>query len=183
MPPVSAAAEINRKGRARQLNCGARQAAGEMILFLHADTRLPPGGVEMVRQAWRCGAQAGWFAWSLDATHPLARPTTFLGNIRTRLSRIATGDMGIFVARSLFEELGGYPDVPLLEDVLFTRRMRRRARLIYIPTPVVTSARRWESAGWVRTILWMWSIRLIHLLGVSPAWLAEHYPAIRSQQS
>ena len=167
------------RGRARQLNLGAAEATGDILLFVHADTRLPVGGVKMVRRAWSRGAQAGWFAWSLDAQHCLASLTTFLGNIRTRLSRIATGDMGIFVCRSVFERLGGYPDVPLMEDVLLTRQLRRHARLIFIPTPVVTSARRWEQAGWVRTILWMWAARLVHMLGVSPRWLAARYPNIR----
>jgi rSAM/selenodomain-associated transferase 2 len=164
------------RGRARQMNAGARAARGEILLFLHADTRLPDGAGAAIRAALADPAVVGGrFDVRLDSRRPLLRLVAWLMNRRSRLTGICTGDQGIFVRRAVFDALGGYPDIPLMEDVELTRRLKRRGRLAALPLRVVTSARKWETEGVVRTVLLMWTLRLLYALGVSPARLHRWY--------
>lgn len=171
------------RGRAAQMNAGARASSGDVLLFLHADTLLPPGAIGAVRRAVaEDGVAGGAFAvrlgLSTDASSPrkaLLRLTARMINARARLLRAYTGDQGIFVARRAFEEMGGYPEIPLMEDVELSRLLARRGRTALLPFRIVTSARRWESRGAVRTILLMWGLRLAHRLGMSPARCARIY--------
>lgn len=167
------------RGRAAQMNAGAAVASGEQLLFLHVDTRLRPGALERLRLAYRAGGDAGWFALQLDNPRWLATATAWLATQRAALSRVATGDMGIYCSRALFERVGGYPLVPLMEDVLFCQKLHQGVRLIRLREPAITSARRWELRGWWPTILMMWSFRALHYFGASPEWLAERYPPVR----
>lgn len=164
------------RGRARQMNAGARAAQGEIVLFLHADTALPDGAGAAIRAALGDPAVVGGrFDVRLDSRRPLLVLVGWLMNRRSRLTGISTGDQGIFVRRTVFDTLGGYPDIPLMEDVELTRRLKRRGRLAALRLRVVTSARKWEDEGVVRTIVLMWTLRLLYTLGVSPARLHRWY--------
>ena len=164
------------RGRARQMNAGAAAASGDVLLFLHADTRLPDGAIELIdaaladgRHVWgRFDVEFDLRSWTLDAT-------AFGMNLRSRWSGIATGDQALFMTRAAFDAVGGFPDQPLMEDVEISSRLRRRSRPACIRRPVLTSARRWQSRGPWRTILLMWRLRLAYWFGASPADLARHY--------
>jgi rSAM/selenodomain-associated transferase 2 len=163
------------RGRARQLNAGARAARGELLLFLHADTRLPSGAAEAVRAALRGGHDWGRFDVDIAGRHPLLRVVARLMSWRSRLTGIATGDQAIFVRRSRFEAAGGFPEIPLMEDVAFSAALRRAAPPACLRLRAVTSGRRWESRGVLRTILLMWRLRLLFWLGRDPTSLARRY--------
>lgn len=168
------------RGRARQLRAGAQAAQGGILWFLHADTRVPTQADTLIRAALP-GAEDGWgwFDVRLAGRHPLLRGVGWLMNRRARLTRIATGDQGLFVHRTLYGRAGGFPDIPLMEDIALCRRLRRLARPRPVDTPLLTSARRWEKHGVLRTILTMWTLRLGYFLGVDPRHLARYYAAHR----
>ena len=158
------------------MNAGAHAARGEILLFLHADTSLPAGaGVAILDALGSPAVVGGRFDVQLDSRRLLLVLTAWLMNRRSRLTGISTGDQGIFVRRAVFDALGGYPDIPLMEDVEFTRRLKRGGRLAALRLRVVTSARRWEDEGILRTIVLMWALRLLYAIGVSPARLHRWY--------
>jgi len=159
------------RGRARQMNAGARAANGGHLLFLHADTQLPAGAAALVARALEARAW-GRFDVAIESTHPLLRLVAAAMNLRSRLTGIATGDQAIFVRREAFD---GFPEIPLMEDVAFSAAMRRKGPPACLRERVVTSARRWESRGVLATIVLMWRIRLAYALGADPARLAERY--------
>jgi rSAM/selenodomain-associated transferase 2 len=168
-------------GRARQMNAGARAARGEVLWFLHLDSAPFPGAVEcLLRELSGGGSGWGRFDIRLDGDAGALRLVERLMNMRSRLSGIATGDQGIFVSRSLFEAVGGFPDLALMEDVALSRRLKRHGRPICIRRPIVTSSRRWERDGVWRTIALMWRLRLGYSLGESPERLARRYRACSS---
>lgn len=168
------------RGRARQMNAGARHAgAADVLLFLHADTCLPPDADRAIADALARGARWGRFAAQIEGRSPLLRWVSRLMNIRSRLSGICTGDQAIFVARDFFDALGGYPEQPLMEDIEFSRRARRRAWPAALDSAVVTSGRRWERHGVCRTIVQMWSLRWRYWRGVDPDVLARDYREAR----
>jgi rSAM/selenodomain-associated transferase 2 len=168
------------RGRALQMNAGARLARGDVLLFLHADTLLPPGFDRAIATAlMREGAAWGRFDLRFDAGGPLLRLIARLISLRSRVSRVATGDQAIFVRRELFEALDGFAEVPLFEDVDLCRRLRGRGRMVVPDGYVVTSARRWRQRGTIRTSLLMWSLKLAYLAGVSPQRLAGFYRSVR----
>lgn len=163
-------------GRARQMNAGAEVAQGEVLLFLHADTRLPDGAHAAVTDAVADPAVVGGrFDVRFDNPRPVFRAIAALMNLRSRVTGIFTGDQAIFVKREVFAALGGYPDIPLMEDVELTRRLKRQGRLACLRLRVTTSARRWEQEGVLRTILLMWSFRLLFFLGIGPERLHRWY--------
>ena len=164
------------RGRARQMNAGAGAAAGRALLFLHADTRLPSGWSGMVRDALEDrNREWGRFDVRLDGAHPMLRIVERAMNLRSRLSGIATGDQAIFATRAAFRAAGGFPDVALMEDVAFSRALRARSRPACLRQAVVTSSRRWERHGIVRTIVLMWRLRIEYALGADPERLARLY--------
>lgn len=164
------------RGRARQMNAGAREAREEVLLFLHADTLLPSGASRAVLQGLaESGRVWGRFDVRLSGPHPLLRLVEWLINRRSRLSGIATGDQAIFVRRDVLDRLGGFPDIPLMEDVALCRRLKRLGRPLCLEPRVVTSSRRWEERGIVRTIALMIALRSAFFLGVSPQRLARIY--------
>ena len=160
------------RGRASQMNAGAAAARGEALLFLHADTLLPPGAAEAVRAALE-PAEWGRFDVRLDGRHPLLPLIARMMSWRSRVTGIATGDQAMFVRASVFRELGGFATMPLMEDVELSRRLRRRGRPACLRLRVTTSARRWQRHGVLRTVLMMWRLRLAYFLGVEPERLAR----------
>jgi rSAM/selenodomain-associated transferase 2 len=168
-------------GRAAQMNAGAAAATGDVLLFLHADTLLPRGFDEAVLAALADDRVVGGrFDVALVPSSALLCLTATLLNLRSRLSRISTGDQAIFVRRIVFEHLGGFPAIPLMEDVAFSRLLKRAGRVACLHAKVATSSRRWRHNGVVRTILLMWSLRLLYACGVSPARLRRLYKDTRS---
>ena len=168
-----------RRGRGAAMNAGAALGTGDALLFLHADTALPNDADRLIdaalaRRAW------GRFDLRIAGRHPLFAVIARMINWRSRATGIATGDQAIFVSRKAFEAVGGFPDLPLMEDIAISRRLKRLCRPFCIATPVVTSGRRWEHNGVLSTIVLMWRLRLSYYLGVEPALLAELYDAPRS---
>lgn len=163
------------RGRARQMNAGAAAARGEVLLFLHADT-LSPETLD-VQVLATLGETPGWgrFDVRLSGRGLLLRVVERLMNLRSRLTGIATGDQGLFVSRTLFAAVGGFPELPLMEDIALSRTLRRRMRPHCLRTRLVTSSRRWERRGVVRTIVTMWTLRLAWFLGVPASRLKQHY--------
>jgi len=163
-------------GRAEQMNAGARAATGDVFLFLHADSRLPRAADSLVLQGLAGGGPAwGRFDVQIASPHPLLRLVETMMNLRSRLTRICTGDQGIFVRREAFEAIGGYPRQELMEDIAISARLRRLSAPLCLRERCLTSARRWESRGVLRTIMLMWWLRLQYAFGVAPARLARTY--------
>jgi rSAM/selenodomain-associated transferase 2 len=161
------------RGRARQMNAGAAVAGGEALLFLHADTRLPAEADRLIERAL---AYRSWgrFDVQIEGGVVLAL-VAFLMNWRSRLTGIATGDQAIFVRRAAFDSIGGFADLPLMEDIEISTRLKRLSPPACIRERAVTSARRWERHGVLRTILLMWRLRLAYFLGARPDELARRY--------
>lgn len=163
------------RGRANQMNAGARVASGEVLWFLHADSRLPPEAPAALLQACARGALWGRFDVLLSGRVPVLRLVERAMNLRSRLTGIATGDQGIFVTRTALERVGGFPEIPLMEDIALSKVLRRLARPACLRTRIQTSSRRWEERGAIRTILLMWRLRLAYALGADPRRLARLY--------
>jgi rSAM/selenodomain-associated transferase 2 len=167
---------LSRPGRAAQMNFGAQRASGDVLLFLHADTRLPPSAFDDIRAALQDRqVLGGRFDLQLDSPRPLLKLIGFMISLRSRLSKVGTGDQAIFVRREIFAELGGYADIPLMEDVALSRALKRRGAVACLHSRVVSSARRWEMEGIWRTILKMWTLKTLYLLGISPIRLKRYY--------
>lgn len=168
------------RGRARQMNAGAQAAQGEVVLFLHADTALPQGFLHLISNALQDSQTVGGrFDVRLDAEGWSFRMIETLMNVRSRLTKISTGDQAIFVRRTVFQKMGGYPELELMEDIAFSRSLKREGRIACLRDRVTTSARRWRREGVARTIVKMWTLRLCYFFGVSPARLRTHYTDTR----
>ncbi len=168
------------RGRARQMNAGAAAAHGDVLAFVHADTIVPPSFARDIEAALADAAVVGGrFDVRLDDPAPLLRLIGWLISMRSRLSRTGTGDQALFVRREIFEQLGGYRDIELCEDLDLARRLKRAGRVACLRLCVVTSARRWRQGGVLATVLRMWLVRAAFLMGVPPARLARLYPDAR----
>jgi rSAM/selenodomain-associated transferase 2 len=170
--------------RGRQLNEGAAHSRGEILLFLHADCRLPPGALDRVRAALADPGAAGGCFPVVFPPAEIARSPLLLWvqggiNLRTCLLRQGTGDQGIFTRRATFFEVGGFPAWPLMEDLDLCRRLKRAGRFRILDLPLQTSARRWLRDGVIRTQLKMWGFRAAFALGIPPHALARRYASIR----
>ena len=178
--PLCDALIVASRGRARQMNAGARASHGDAIAFVHADTVVPPTFAADIASALADSAVVGGrFDVKLDDD---ALPYRIIGamiSLRSRLSRTGTGDQAIFVRRAVFDRLGGFPELELCEDLEFSRRMKRAGRVACLRARVTTSARRWNRDGVVRTVVRMWLIRAMYLLGVPPARLKRMYSDTR----
>jgi len=164
------------RGRAAQMNAGAARATGNVLLFLHADTRLPPAsdclvidGLRRSRRLW------GRFDVEIAGKSPLLRIVARTMNLRSRFTGIATGDQAIFVTREAFAACGGYPDIPLMEDIALSRRLKPVGPPLCLTARVITSGRRWEQRGVLRTVVLMWRLRLAYFFGADPNELARQY--------
>lgn len=162
-------------GRAVQMNTGAEYATGQILWFLHADTHIPSNVLDEVMQAQASGRRWGRFDVQLSGKHLLLRVVETMMNWRSRLTAVATGDQGIFIERTLFEQVGGFPAIPLMEDVAMSKRLRRQGRPFCSRVRLITSSRRWETRGVLPTIFLMWQLRLAYFMGVSPQVLADRY--------
>jgi len=169
------------RGRARQMNAGAAAARGEILCFLHADTRLPENadglmidGLARSRRSW------GRFDVRIEGKHPLLRMVAWMMNRRSRLTGIATGDQAMFITRSLFEAAGRFPEIALMEDIAFSKQLKIYGAPLCIAHPLTTSGRRWEQHGLWRTIVLMWRLRLAYWLGADPDKLALRYARQKS---
>lgn len=165
------------RGRARQMRAGAALASGEIFWFLHADTLAPAGAEKYILAALAGGARKwGRFDVCFPEQRRLLVCIAGLMNARSRITGIATGDQGIFVTRRLYEQVGGIPAIALMEDIAFSRALKRHGRPAILHHKLQTSARRWLTQGAVRTILRMWGLRLAYYCGASPERLARYYP-------
>ena len=164
------------RGRAAQMNAGAAIAHGDVLQFLHADTRLPKAADDLLLYSL-AATQRTWgrFDVTIDGRNPLLWIVAALMNLRSQLTGIATGDQAIFVTRAAFAAAGGFPDIPLMEDVALSKRLMRSSRPLCLASRVSTSGRRWRQNGVLRTIVLMWRLRLAYALGAEPAALARRY--------
>ncbi|TVP59951.1 MAG: glycosyltransferase [Halomonadaceae bacterium] len=165
------------RGRARQMNAGAALARGEVLVFLHGDTLVPADALEKLQAFRNSEALWGRFNVRLTGQRPLFRLISVLINTRSRLTGICTGDQTLFLRHSLFRELQGFADLPLMEDVELCRRLKTRGRPWCITSAVLTDSRRWQQRGAWRTIVLMWRLRWEYWRGVPPAELAQRYRA------
>src|SRR5262245_19300441 len=164
------------RGRALQMNAGAAKATGDVLLFLHADTRLPRDADHVVLTGLeRSGRAWGRFDVMVEGRSPLLLLVGWLMNLRSRLTGIATGDQAIFVRRDAFQAVGGFPEIPLMEDIALCKRLKRVSRPLCLSERVVTSGRRWEKNGVLNTIVLMWRLRLAYFFGADPNELARQY--------
>ncbi len=165
------------RGRGRQMNAGAAAARGEILIFLHADTRLPRNALglisrTMIQQALIGGA----FDLCIGSERSMLKIIARIASLRSRLTRIPYGDQAIFIRRDYFNRVGRYPEIPLMEDVALMRSIKKAGgRIRFIPEPVITSARRWKEEGILYGTLRNWLLMSAYLLGVSPEKLARYY--------
>jgi rSAM/selenodomain-associated transferase 2 len=167
------------RGRSLQMNAGAAAAGGDVLLFLHADTRLPENAdAQVLDGLGRSGGGSSRIWGRFDVRIEgggLLGIIAFMMNMRSRATGIATGDQALFVTRAAFESVGGFPPIALMEDVALSARLKRIGRPLCLRARVTTSARRWRRHGMLRTMLLMWRLRLRYFLGADPAELARHY--------
>jgi len=164
------------RGRAMQMQAGALQAGGNVLWFLHADSRIPQDADRFIAAALQSpAAQWGRFDVELSGAGRLLRLVAHLMNLRARLSGIVTGDQGLFVRRAAFTRSGGFPPIPLMEDIALSRTLKRMSRPVVAAATLQTSARRWQRHGTLRTILAMWLLRFGYWLGLRPQLLARYY--------
>ena len=167
-------------GRARQMNEGAKTSDGDVLLFLHADTQLPDDAKHIIETALADHRTLGGrFDVRFDSPSMWETMISRMMNWRSRMSGIATGDQALFVRRSIFEQMGGFADMPLMEDIEFSCRLKQKGVTAALTATVTTSFRRWEQQGPVRTILLMWTLRFLYWIGISPSHLVKWYKAVR----
>jgi rSAM/selenodomain-associated transferase 2 len=164
------------RGRATQMNAGAAIARGDVLLFLHADTHLPKDADKLILDGLaNSDHRWGRFDITIDGTHPLLPIVAAMMNLRSRLTGIATGDQAIFVTAQAFASSSGIPEIALMEDIAFSRALKRISPPLCLRARVTTSGRRWEKNGVVRTVLLMWRLRLAYFFGANPDALARQY--------
>ena len=169
------------RGRASQMNAGARECGGDILVFLHADSVLPPNALDAIGAGLKRTARDwGRFDVAIAGADPLLSLVALLMNARSRLTGVATGDQAIFVRREAFDAIGGFPEIPLMEDVAISKKLLGRTRPLALEDRVVTSGRRWERHGTLRTIFLMWRLRMAYALGADPRRLARRYEVERT---
>ena len=168
------------RGRATQMNCGAKAARGDILLFLHADTLLPDNAFDAIEQALASPrVVAGAFKLCFNCDKLLYKLVAYATNLRSRITNVFTGDQAYFIRVESFRAIGGYPDQPLMEDLEIIARLRTIGRVVLVPHYVTTSARRHEQTGLLRSVLFMWYLRTLYRFGTSPLRLQKMYLDIR----
>jgi rSAM/selenodomain-associated transferase 2 len=168
------------RGRARQMNTAARHAVGDLLVFLHADCELEAGAVDAAEALLsRRGIAGGCFQHTVPSKAWLYRSIDWCASARVRLTGLAYGDQGLFLRRELFHRLGGFPELRLMEDLFFCRKLRREGRVAVAPKRIFVSPRRWRHVGIIRQSMRNWSLTALAALGISPDQLARFYPAVR----
>ena len=175
VPGVSGSASDS--GRGKQMNAGAAKARGKILLFIHADTTLPESAPELIQTALRDqGLAGGAFSLGIDSSRWSLKLVEAAANLRSAVTRVPYGDQAIFIRKEKFSEIGGFRDIPIMEDLeLMTRLKKNRGKIIILPDKAMTSARRWESEGVSRGTLRNWLIRTLYHLGVSPEKICRMY--------
>jgi rSAM/selenodomain-associated transferase 2 len=163
------------RGRAVQMNTGAEQAAGQILLFLHADTFLPDGALALIARGLDGTKLWGRFDVRVEGEARLFPLISFMINLRSRLSGIATGDQGLFMTRDVFDRVGRFPEQPLMEDIEISKRLKRLSRPLCLHARVRTSGRRWEKRGVWSTIFLMWRLRFAYWRGRPATELVKEY--------
>lgn len=179
-PGASIAALVDKlltseKGRALQMNKGAEQATGEVLIFLHADTYLPENALSLIQQQISSNRPWGRFDIQLSGHSFMLKVIAWMMNRRSRLTGIATGDQVIFVRQDVFAAAGRYPEIALMEDIALCKALKKISPPLCLKAKVTSSARRWEQFGIFKTILLMWSMRLRYFCGADPQTLAPLY--------
>jgi rSAM/selenodomain-associated transferase 2 len=172
---------VTHKGRGHQMNYGAQKANGNILLFLHADCLLPKEGFELIREKLN-DKQVSAGAFFLNIDHPSFRFRIIekVANLRSRITRIPYGDQGLFIRKELFEQIGGFADIPLMEDIEISRRLKKIAKIVFLRTPIKASPRRWLKEGLIYTTLRDWIVAILYIfLKVSPEKLMKHYKDVR----
>ena len=170
----------SRRGRAVQMNAGAKIAKGEYILFLHADVLINESCISMLKNQTRNNeVKWGWFSIRLDSPRFIFRVLETGANLRNRLTGIPLGDHGIFVKRDVFHGIGGFPEIPIMEDLEFVRKIRIISKGVEVKSPIKTSIRRFENSGIIRTFFKMWILRILYYLGMPPEKLTRYYIHVR----
>ncbi len=166
----------SKTGRATQMNEGANKATGDILWFLHADTSAPPSAEATIIECLTNKENIwGRFDVRLTGRQPIFRIIEFMINLRSCITGIATGDHGIFMLRYAFDQIGGFPEIPLMEDIAISTRLKRFKSPVCVKQRLITSSRRWEQKGIVKTVLLMWWLRLAYFFGVPPKYLAAIY--------
>ncbi len=174
--PLSDKVLQHEKGRARQMNAGARAASGDILLFLHADACLPPNADEYILACIKDNTCSwGRFDVELSGAHWLFRIIEWCMNLRSRITGIVTGDHAMFMTRPLYEKVGGFDEIELMEDIAMSRKLNQIVNPVSLGQKVITSSRRWEKNGIFRTIVKMWCLRLAYFLGADPIRLSKQY--------
>ena len=163
------------RGRARQLNAGAKMATADLLLFLHVDTQLPDNAAALMTEAVAAGHSWGRFDVGFDNALPVFNLIACMMNWRSRLSGIATGDQAMFMTQAAFRTVGGFPEIALMEDIAISARLKTLGKPSCLNAKVITSARRWQQYGILKTILLMWRLRLAYFFGADPDQLASRY--------
>lgn len=172
---------ISEKGRAHQMNTGAKQASGDVLWFLHADSLIPNHADEFIINALQTTRSVwGRFNIQLSGIHWVFRIIEKLINSRSLLTGIATGDQGIFVLRTEFEKINGYANISLMEDIHLSKRLKKISRPACLKENIITSSRRWESNGIIKTVILMWCLRFAYFIGTPTNKLAKLYNGQRN---
>ncbi|MDQ7005593.1 MAG: TIGR04283 family arsenosugar biosynthesis glycosyltransferase [Ghiorsea sp.] len=166
-------------GRAKQMNAGTQYTTSDIILYLHVDTSIYSSHILNIKKSCHQGFLSGRFDVSLSGCGAIYQIISFFINLRSCLTKVSTGDQGIFVTRKAFDDVGGYPNIPLMEDVALSKALRKLGKAACLRDKLVTSSRRWEQHGVLKTVLLMWKLRFLFWLGVSPKSLAQMYKEVR----
>ncbi len=167
------------RGRAKQMNCGAKHATGDVLLFLHADTLISADALNNVKKAVRAGFIGGCFTQRIEKEGKMFRAIEFFGNMRAKITKVFYGDQGIFVKKDIFNDTGAFPEVAVMEDVIFSKKLRKKGKTKVLEDKITVSARRWDKRGAIRTVLLYSFLNILFSLKVPPNKIKKYYDDLR----